>query len=412
MDYSLGYHKPSLDLLLATSIQYIMTFFDSLQITLTGPATASVLFLDDLGTKLAIEKERLRSNRHGLVFSLVVLRLLVSGKVDQKSKISRMEKILSDRLRITDDRGLGHDGSLVLLLPQTNYHGAVSVVESITNLAAREEIYFHAQIHVYPNGNSDLFEESSLNDSDDKGTGFGIEKGKTSGEFLTSATNSESIIPVHYARGLYAPNVLGMIALPFPRWKRCMDIACAASGLMLSAPLLLIAAVAIKLSSKGPVFFRQWRTGQNNHPFSIVKLRTMVVDAEELKDKLRRMNERDGPAFKIKDDPRVTRVGKFLRATGLDELPQLWNVLVGEMSVVGPRPLPVDEDALCQQWHRRRLDTKPGITCLWQISKSRQISFDDWMRMDIQYASRQSLRNDVSLMFRTVAAVVLGRVGH
>jgi len=388
------------------------SFFDSLQATLTGPSTARVLFLDKHGIMLAIEKERLRSNRHNLVFSLVVLRLLVSGKVDQNSKISRIGRILSDRLRITDERGLGNDGSVILMLPHTNYHGAVKVVESITNLAAREEVYFHAQIHFYPDGDSDLFEESDLNDSEVEVGCFRTGEDQTTGKSSCSIRSSESIIPVQFARGLYEPNVLAMIARPFPRWKRCMDIACAASGLMLSAPLLLGAATAIKLTSKGPVFFRQWRTGQNNQPFSIVKLRTMVVDAEELKDKLRRMNERDGPAFKIKDDPRVTRVGKFLRATGLDELPQLWNVLIGEMSIVGPRPLPVDEDALCQQWHRRRLDTKPGITCLWQISKSRQISFDDWMRMDIHYASNQSLRNDVSLMFRTVAAVVLGRVGH
>jgi len=203
-----------------------------------------------------------------------------------------------------------------------------------------------------------------------------------------------------------------MIAKPFPKWKRAMDLVCASSGLMVAGPLLIVTAVAIKATSKGPVFFRQWRTGQNNRPFRIMKLRTMVVDADELKEKLRELNERDGPAFKIKNDPRVTRVGSFLRSTGLDELPQLWNVLIGEMSIVGPRPLPVDEDALCEQWQRRRLDTKPGLTCSWQIAKSRKIPFDDWMRMDIQYASTRSLKNDLSLMFKTVAAVLLGRVGH
>jgi lipopolysaccharide/colanic/teichoic acid biosynthesis glycosyltransferase len=142
------------------------------------------------------------------------------------------------------------------------------------------------------------------------------------------------------------------------------------------------------------------------------KLRTMVVDAEELKAKLHALNERDGPAFKIKNDPRVTSVGKFLRSTGIDELPQLWNILIGNMAIVGPRPLPCHEDAQCKTWQRRRLDTKPGLTCVWQISKSRDVSFEDWMRMDLQYSRKRSVRSDVTLVFKTVLAVFLGRVGH
>jgi lipopolysaccharide/colanic/teichoic acid biosynthesis glycosyltransferase len=203
------------------------------------------------------------------------------------------------------------------------------------------------------------------------------------------------------------------IAFPkYPAWKRFIDISFSASGLLAASPFLLLVAILIKLTSKGPVFFTQWRTGLRGKPFRIYKLRTMVVDAEELKVALQKLNERDGPAFKIKDDPRVTSVGRFLRATGFDELPQLWNVLIGEMAIVGPRPLPVDEDAQCLAWHRRRLDTKPGITCLWQISKSRKMTFDEWMRLDIRYLEERTLWNDISLMFRTIFAVILGRVGH
>jgi lipopolysaccharide/colanic/teichoic acid biosynthesis glycosyltransferase len=142
------------------------------------------------------------------------------------------------------------------------------------------------------------------------------------------------------------------------------------------------------------------------------KLRTMVVDAEELKAKLHELNERDGPAFKIKNDPRVTRIGNFLRKTGMDELPQLWNVLMGHMAIVGPRPLPCNEDIKCKVWQRRRLDTKPGLTCIWQISKSRKVSFDEWMRMDLHYADKRTIIGDFSLMVKTVMAVFLGRVGH
>jgi lipopolysaccharide/colanic/teichoic acid biosynthesis glycosyltransferase len=199
---------------------------------------------------------------------------------------------------------------------------------------------------------------------------------------------------------------------PFPLWKRATDLFFAWIGLILAAPVIVLASIAIKLTSKGPVFFRQWRAGQYGKPFLIYKLRTMVVDAEELKHLLQERNERDGPAFKIKHDPRVTRIGGFLRKTGLDEIPQLLNVIRGDMSLVGPRPLPVGEENQCASWQRRRLDTKPGLTCTWQISKSRKISFREWMRLDLRYGRRRGPIVDFGLMLRTIAAVVLGRVGH
>ena len=191
-----------------------------------------------------------------------------------------------------------------------------------------------------------------------------------------------------------------------------MDICGASIGLLISMPVIVVAGIAIKMTSKGPVFFRQLRSGQFGNAFPVYKLRTMVVDAEELKEKLQVLNERDGPAFKIKNDPRVTKVGEILRKTGLDELPQLWNVLVGHMAIVGPRPLPCNEDAKCETWQRRRLDTKPGLTCVWQISKSRKISFSDWMRMDLRYADSRTIGGDLSLVLKTIKAVLLGRVEH
>jgi lipopolysaccharide/colanic/teichoic acid biosynthesis glycosyltransferase len=203
-----------------------------------------------------------------------------------------------------------------------------------------------------------------------------------------------------------------LIVPAYPKWKRIVDIVLALVGLLISLPVLLLAAIAIRLSSAGPIFFSQWRTGEFGKPFKIIKLRTMVVDAEELKAKLHEMNERDGPAFKMKYDPRVTRVGRFLRATGIDELPQLVNVLKGDMSIVGPRPLPCSEAANCTAWQRRRLDTKPGITCFWQIMKSRVEAFDDWMRLDLQYLAKRSFFQDVRLIAKTVLAVIFGRVGH
>ena len=172
----------------------------------------------------------------------------------------------------------------------------------------------------------------------------------------------------------------------------------------------LLIALAIKLSSRGPVLFRQKRAGLNGQPFTIFKFRTMCVDAESRKPDLQKLNEMSGPVFKIKNDPRVTRFGKFLRKSSIDEFPQLFNVLRGEMSLVGPRPLPVDEvkrfDDLA---HRRRLSVKPGLTCLWQISGRNEVTdFNDWVRLDLEYIDNWSLWLDLKIIWRTIPVVLLG----
>jgi lipopolysaccharide/colanic/teichoic acid biosynthesis glycosyltransferase len=174
--------------------------------------------------------------------------------------------------------------------------------------------------------------------------------------------------------------------------------------------LFVILAILIKLTSPGPVFFRQQRSGLNGSPFTLYKFRTMGTNAEQLKHELEAMNEMSGPVFKVTNDPRVTPVGKFLRKYSLDELPQLYNVLRAEMSLVGPRPLPVDEvkrfDNLA---HRRRLSVKPGLTCLWQISGRNQISdFKDWVRLDLEYIDNWSLWLDLKILIRTIPAVLIG----
>lgn len=194
---------------------------------------------------------------------------------------------------------------------------------------------------------------------------------------------------------------------PLPWWKRVLDIAGASVGLVLSAPILGVAAAAIKLTSPGPVMFTQQRAGLGGRPFTIYKLRTMCVDAEAKKKELARLNEQDGPAFKIKHDPRVTRVGAFLRKSSIDELPQLWNVLKGDMTLVGPRPLPINESEACQGWQRRRLDVTPGLTCIWQVKGRSQVSFADWVRMDMSYIRRRTLFNDLRILLQTVPAVLM-----
>lgn len=188
--------------------------------------------------------------------------------------------------------------------------------------------------------------------------------------------------------------------------KRATDIVGAAAGLALAAPLLALVAIAIKLTSPGPVIFVQERYGWRKRRFKMLKFRTMVTDAEALQGALEGRNEAVGPVFKIKDDPRVTKLGRFLRKTSLDELPQLWNVLRGDMSLVGPRPLPIrDVSRFSEAWLMRRFSVMPGITGLWQISGRSNLGFHQWVALDLEYIDRWSLALDVLILVRTVPAV-------
>jgi lipopolysaccharide/colanic/teichoic acid biosynthesis glycosyltransferase len=183
----------------------------------------------------------------------------------------------------------------------------------------------------------------------------------------------------------------------------------AAAGLIVFSPVFAVAALAIKLSDPGPVFFCQRRAGLGGRPFKIVKFRTMCVNAEAQKQALRARSEQDGPAFKLKHDPRVTGIGRLLRKTSLDELPQLWNVLRGDMSLVGPRPLPIDEQGNAERWQQTRLDVTPGLTCIWQIKGRSTVTFAEWVRMDVSYIRRRTIWHDVKILFQTVPAVLLRR---
>jgi lipopolysaccharide/colanic/teichoic acid biosynthesis glycosyltransferase len=192
--------------------------------------------------------------------------------------------------------------------------------------------------------------------------------------------------------------------------KRSFDLLGASLGLLAVSPLLAAIAVAIKLDSRGPVFFRQLRVGQHGERFEMLKFRTMVPNAEALKDSLRDRNEAQDGLFKIADDPRVTRVGSFLRKSALDELPQLFNILKGQMSLVGPRPLVIEEDQRVEGWHRRRLELTPGMTGHWQILGPSRVPLGEMVAIDYLYVANWSLWKDVKIMLRTVPHV-LGRHG-
>ena len=190
--------------------------------------------------------------------------------------------------------------------------------------------------------------------------------------------------------------------------KRIFDLIFSLFAVIVASPVFLIIAIAIKLDDGGPVFFLQERVGLNGRRFSCFKFRTMVVNAEALRQQLLDQNEQAGPVFKIRMDPRVTRVGRFLRKVSLDELPQFFNVINGDMSVVGPRPPIPSEVKEYERWHNRRLSMRPGITCIWQVSGRNNIGFDDWMRLDMQYIDNWSLMLDLKIILKTVKVMILG----
>jgi exopolysaccharide biosynthesis polyprenyl glycosylphosphotransferase len=196
---------------------------------------------------------------------------------------------------------------------------------------------------------------------------------------------------------------------PFTRlMKRAVDVAFSLLVLIFTAPLMGLIAMAIKLDSPGPVLFRQGRMGKGGKPFTVCKFRSMMIGADEQKELLRDLNEADGPIFKIKDDPRVTRLGRWLRRFSLDELPQFYNVLRGDMSIIGPRPPLPEEVTQYQPWHMRRLEIAPGITGLWQVSGRSELPFDEMALLDIYYVEQWSPALDLKILLRTVPTILFG----
>jgi exopolysaccharide biosynthesis polyprenyl glycosylphosphotransferase len=225
------------------------------------------------------------------------------------------------------------------------------------------------------------------------------------------------VFNLHVAKS-YVDELQGMPVLtiqsgPPDSWrlvaKRLIDFLLSGALLLVLAPLFAAVAAVIRLESPGPVFFSQVRVGYNKRRFKMLKFRTMVDGSECQQEHLEDLNEADGPVFKIKNDPRITRVGKFLRRFSIDELPQLINVLKGDMSLVGPRPLPVrDVERIDVQWHKRRFSIRPGITCLWQVNGRSDIGFDEWVRLDLEYIDKWSLGLDLKILMLTLPAVFRG----
>lgn len=191
--------------------------------------------------------------------------------------------------------------------------------------------------------------------------------------------------------------------------KRLFDIFFSATALVIMSPIFLITALAIAVEDGTPIIYRQKRNGINGTVFCMYKFRSMCKDAEKIHKTLLNQNELDGPAFKMKDDPRVTKVGHFIRKTSIDELPQLVNILKGEMSLVGPRPLPTYETEQCSEYQKQRMMVKPGLTCYWQCSGRNDISFAEWMEMDLRYIRESSFLIDIKIIIKTFGSVIDGK---
>ncbi len=231
------------------------------------------------------------------------------------------------------------------------------------------------------------------------------------GDVIVDLSGPDAVIDLR-ERQTDAPAIRGLLsARPWQlAMKRAVDLVGSTLGLLILLPLLMIAALAVKVSSPGPVFYASERVGRDGRPFRMMKFRSMAHGAHDSRATHHHLNIHDsGPVFKIRDDPRVTRVGRFLRRCSIDELPQLWNVLRGDMSLVGPRPPLPEEFLLYGARERRRLDVKPGITCIWQVSGRSDLDFETWVDMDLAYIDTWSLRLDARLLGRTVAAVLTGR---
>ena len=331
--------------------------------------------------QLALERERTRADRTGQVFCLLVF------TVDRKYKykaLVHLARVLRARLRKSDQSGWISEERIGVLLPDTPGPGGEKVARDVVAMLAARSAAPAYRLFAYPS--SDACEGTCWPEDEEPVDTRGA------GRELRLAEPME----VHFTQGL-------------PAWKRGVDIAGASAGLLVSAPLCILIALCIKLDSRGPVLFKQLRSGRAGKPFWLYKFRSMVVGAEAQQAELREQSEQDGPAFKLTNDPRTTRLGRFLRTTSLDELPQLWNVLKGDMSLVGPRPLPVHETEGCQGWLRRRLDATPGLTCIWQIEGRSRVTFDDWVRMDLRYIGSRTLWHDLKLLALTIPAVVLRR---
>ena len=361
-----------------------------------------------------LEHERARCDRNGRGFALVVFdlaRLPGNGAAHR-----RLAGVLTTRLRRTDACGCLDLERVAVILPDTELDPAWRVASDVRRATLDSLPGLACAVYAYPSAWWSEDDHHGDAPRTDTHVGWGNGNGNPHRPPLDQPTTVPAPprpAPNQPAARTALPERLeALLSEPIPAWKRSMDVVGAAIGLVLLSPIMALTALAVRLTSPGPVLFTQPRVGKDGRTFTFWKFRTMTVGAAERKPELADRNEQTWPVFKMKRDPRVTPLGRLLRKTSLDELPQLWNVVQGDMSLVGPRPPTLDEVQEYERWHLRRLELTPGLTCIWQVSGRSLIGFADWVRMDLQYARQRSVRVDLMLLARTVPAVLSGRGAH
>lgn len=367
--------------------------------------------------RTALERERARADRAGRTFC--VLAFQWDSPTGTEAAQSVLVDLLCRRLRLADEFGWLGNAQIGVLLPDTNPRAARAVAEALLQTYPPALPHVGYRLYAYTSS-------SSRNDGlpgSRQGGGSSREPARdrfphpslprvpsSAHTQRLQSTRSRSLAASRPGESSSPRSMSALFVRPTPRLKRVVDVMGAIGGLVVCAPIMLGAIALIKIMSPGPVIFRQRRAGLGGVPFTIYKLRTMAIDADARKAALAAANELDGPVFKMARDPRVVPGGRMLRQLSIDEMPQFWNVLRGEMSLVGPRPLALEEANRCEAWQRERLDVMPGLTCTWQVSGRSAIPFADWVRMDIRYARGRSLMEDLRLILQTIP-VVLARQG-
>lgn len=347
---------------------------------------ATVLIPSGLALRAVVVGPRLRTPRP--VETVLVLGVGPLGRVTGK-EMAQGDRRLIGYLRFEDEAPHPHLHTPVL--------GTVADLETVLREHVVDEVYMAATAEEHG-----AAVQTAIRTCERFGTPFALPA------FAYRLTRAKPVGEL--AEGDGYSHFLSVRQKPVQLWlKRLFDLTASGVALALLSPLLLGVAAAVKVTSRGPVLFRQRRVGLHGRTFDMLKFRSMVADAEAMKAKLLAQNEQSGPVFKMKRDPRVTAVGRFIRKFSIDELPQLVNVLRGDMSIVGPRPPLPNEVRRYEAWQRRRLSVRPGLTCVWQVSGRSEISFEDWMLLDMRYIDHWSLAQDFQLILRTVPVVLTGR---
>lgn len=334
-----------------------------------------------------LDRERSLADRGARTFGLLLADVgRARFRRPTPSEIDAFCERLLGEIRSTDVVGRLEGDRIGILLPESDADGVWGAEARLRDLAESCGLSFDAQGYAYPDAQA-------------------VSRVRRNG----NAAAHPRAVAVESPAPSRTQDLWTLLSPPVPSWKRALDVVAAGFLLLLLLPLFVLVSVAIRFESPGPVFFRQKRVGRGGRLFDFYKFRSMHADAEARRTELEEQNEQAGPIFKMRDDPRITRIGRWIRRASIDELPQLWNVLRGDFSLVGPRPPTPDEVCRYELWQRRRLSVPGGLTCRWQVSGRSEIGFEDWMRLDMQYVSRRGWLEDLVLLVRTLPAVLSGR---